>query len=767
MRKKVIRSMAYVYVFFVVLARRFNIVWKRRLAAGSCAVVMAIALCISYFGQPVEREIEGQQRVAERTVRSHNKVLNTDTMASIEINQATVEQNVTDRTAVNVVRTGERGSLEQGTGRNQIVKNPVALSEIRALYENYGTRPDSVGENIRYQYPVEMGYPVDYNYDGKQTAADYVCKDIFETISEEQDTTEEQTTESTEQDTTEELTTESAVQDKTEELTTESTAQGTSNAATIEVTTERADTGNAETNEDTTEDATEPAVTQRSSEEQMETENFRKNVWNVIMPTTPVEKNLSDQEKRESSKTDEKSVQETTEKKDDISETGDTIEESKSTDTHETTQEQDTSLTIADASYFTVHGKLRAGVDAFVGDITITPTGRNGYNRLRIGEDGEFGSSVVLTKDGIDQKVTLYFTNGTDVTSGVEYTYSKDVTAPTLAFSEEGLTKIEGKDKSIYCTNNPKIAVVPKDNMDEQGQMGIDKICYVHGDKLTYVVEHFEEACLQVEDDFYGRVLANCSDKGGNTSDVVSKFYLVEQNAPVITMVEDELCTAPYTLWVDVADTGAIVSGINRISCVVNGQEYPINNADILENTMIDDGITVPSRYEFSVPFTEEGTYEVTINVTDNAGNTSSMTRTVQVTRPELVSVYMPETFTVHIDPQQLAGKEQIYSDDITLHNNSEFGVKVTIKSVELVVKDEVSDAGVKKDADIYLIAPDTGEKLLLKKGLNKQVYSYTLPQGAEGDIADLKFVGSTTEGSDAMWKDSDISIQVQLQFEK
>ncbi|MBO5470234.1 MAG: hypothetical protein J6A03_10935 [Lachnospiraceae bacterium] len=141
--------------------------------------------------------------------------------------------------------------------------------------------------------------------------------------------------------------------------------------------------------------------------------------------------------------------------------------------------------------------------------------------------------------------------------------------------------------------------------------------------------------------------------------------------------------------------------------------------------------------------------------------------RTIQVTKPELVSVYMPETFTVHIDPQQLAGKEQIYSDDITLHNNSEFGVKVTIKSIELTVKDEVSDTGVKKDADIYVIAPDTGEKIQLKKGLNKKVYSYILPEGAEGDIANLKFVGTTSDGSDAMWRDSDISIQVQLEFEK
>ena len=792
MRKKVIRIMACIYVFFVVLQKQFNVIWKQRLATGSCAVVMAVALCISCFGQPVEKGIAEQQQVAEYATRSHNNVINADKMASIQINQSSVVDKNGGQESANIVKKDKLETIGQAVDKNRVVENPVALSEIHALYENYGTRPDSDGEKIRYQYPVEIGYPVDYNYDGRQTAGDYVYRDILDTVSEKKDTKEDLAIDNSIEDMSESETTEANKTEETdlndgteeEEVITESTATteevssdngdadiapgtGTQNESDEYITTE-ADIEKEQTDQT----STEQEEVQRSEEEQKKTENFQKNVWNAIMPTVPVQRNLTDKEKQESSKPEDVSAKETAQDRntdgsitdDDGGQKTETADEGLVNTENES---REVSQTLADDSYFVVQGKRRDGVEAFVGDVIITPTGKNGYSQVKVGEDGEFGSRVVLTKDGMNQKAILFFSNGTDVTSGVEYTYSKDVTAPTLAFSGDGLTRLEGKDKIIYCTNEANIPVAPRDNIDEQEQTGIDRICYIYGDKLKYLVDHFENAALQVDNRFYGRILANCSDKAGNTSDIVSKFYLVEPDAPVITMVEDELCTAPYTLWVNVTDMGSVVSGIHQISCMVNGQEYDITNEDVLQQTMIDDGITVPSQYEFPVSFTEEGTYEVVVNVTDNAGNSSSMTRTLQVTRPELVSVYMPETFTVHIDPQQLAGKEQIFSDDITLRNNSEFDVKVTIKNVKLKVNDEMSDSGVKKDADIYLIAPDTGDRILLKKGSNKNVYSYVLPENTTGDIANLKFVGTTTKGSDSMWKDSDISIQVQLEFEK
>ena len=165
--------------------------------------------------------------------------------------------------------------------------------------------------------------------------------------------------------------------------------------------------------------------------------------------------------------------------------------------------------------------------------------------------------------------------------------------------------------------------------------------------------------------------------------------------------------------------------------------------------------------------FAEEGEFTVQVKVTDYAGNTAVEERNITVTKPEFVSVFMPETFTIHIDPQRLLERESIFSDNIELINVSEFDVKVTVDSIELYVNNEVSPEGIEKDCEIYFVTPDTGEKIKLEKGKNKDVYSYCLPENAVGDITNLYFVGSTTEGSEEMWQDSDLSIVVNLSFRK
>lgn len=46
-------------------------------------------------------------------------------------------------------------------------------------------------------------------------------------------------------------------------------------------------------------------------------------------------------------------------------------------------------------------------------------------------------------------------------------------------------------------------------------------------------------------------------------------------------------------------------------------------------------------------------------------------------------------------------------------------------------------------------------------------MYSYCLKEGAEDHTGKLRFVGTTTEGSDAMWEDSDVMVRVNLGFTK
>lgn len=343
----------------------------------------------------------------------------------------------------------------------------------------------------------------------------------------------------------------------------------------------------------------------------------------------------------------------------------------------------------------------------------------------------------------------------------------KDTVAPTLAFEEEKYLKIQGKDKTIYCTNDNTIPVTASDQADGTAGTGVEKICYAYGDTLMYCIDPSRNRGIQISENFYGKITASCFDAAGNGSDSVSRYFLVEKQAPEIQFSQDAFCTAPYTFWVNIRETGNVVSGIRDVKCTVNGKPYDITNLTMLEKTLLDEDLEVPTGCEFSLPFAEEGDYSVVVTVTDNAGNTSTEEKIVQVTKPELISVFMPEKFAIHIDPQRLAGREQIYSDDIILKNDSDFDVQVTVKKVEVVIENEVSETGIKKDCDLYMIAPDTGKKIPLKKGENKNVYSYCLKRGAKDMLGKIRFVGDTAEGSDAMWKDSDVVIRADLGFSK
>ncbi|MDE6433405.1 MAG: hypothetical protein K2L07_04175 [Lachnospiraceae bacterium] len=789
MREKIARIFVYIYVFFATLNRRLSIVMKKRLAEGICAGTLVLLLMISLLGSGVTHSIPEEQMMSTASVKKHNTVTNKNTTASIEIHNSEVAAEKTDYDQQEQT-SSKKGSVKrnvvspaQTSDRNAVVENPVPLSQVQALYRNNGIKPLGNEEKVLYQYPVEIGYAIDFNYDGKQTKADYLLNDVFETRPEKdngknvQDVadSEEQTQNIDDEESNRNM--EDGEEDPRNTEDSEGQAQD-----------DEEDIRNTEDSEEQTQDNTEKDKRITASIQ------FQKNIWNAILPTSPIEKSLSEDERKArtavkktvSGGRKSESNEELPSSEEEADDVGVSEDQENASDTEETEQEEALAQEedvqsgeeeqeseeaeqkiVANAGYFTVRGSMRTDVEAFVGDITIEPTGIKGFNQVRIGEDGEFGSAVTLTKDAADEKVTLYFSNGSQVTTGVDFTYSKDTVSPVLTFDEEGLNKLQGDNKTIYCTNDSKLNIACDDDLDGTPGTGIDKLCYVYGDKLLYVVDHFNEAGIQIADDFYGRILMNCTDKAGNASDVISKYYLMEQSAPEISMAQDAICTTPYTLWVDVADKGHIISGIEKVECSVNGESYDISDLTLLEEVVIDKGIEVPSKYEFSLPFTEEGEYDVVVTVTDHAGNVSVKEQTITVEKPELVSVFMPQQFTIHIDPQQILNREQIFSDDITLVNNSEFDVKINIKSIELAVKDEVSDTGVKKDCNIYLVAPDTGEKILINKGNNKNVYSYCLPEGADGDISTLLFVGETTEGSDEMWESTDITINMELGFEK
>lgn len=824
---------------------------KKRIAEVLCVVVVVLSMTLSLYFQTINNT-DYKKDISLAQQSAQTKVVNYGNSASLRMDSSTVEGGTGTAVREESVSASSDNSsnadgvrrnhvvnnmLSRGTnGPNQVVKNAPAFTLISGIFENHGTEPEWDGADMLYQYPVELGYPVDNNYDGKQTEKgiiqDYVFKPAEDELysdnreEEQEDESEESVTEGTEESKTEEVTTEEAT--TTEEPVTEQVT--TEDAAEEQVVVDSSDS---------TQDGEESAQTDEEKKVAPKKDNeFQKRIQRTMFPTKPVQVNMSvknarkaadytkkrlktskyssrmnlkasinallgkenvkddteapiDEEDTESdteAPIDGKDIESDTETPDEGKNTessketpadGENVENDTETPAEGGDVKEDTEAPIdgdnieqtlednrvqADSSFFVISGKMRVDSQVFVSDIKVKPTGKDGFNKVRIGREGDFQSSVTLTEDASEKEVTLYFSDGKNETAGVTFAYSKDTSNPSMSFNAAHFNVLRGGGANIYCTNNAELDLVLEDGSNGTG---VDKICYVYGDRVADFTNITDGAKAALAQDFYGRVFMNCADKAGNTSSVLSEYILLDRATPKIEFSQDEYCSTPYTLWIDVADNGSIVSGLANVACTVNGKPIEITNLEPKGVVKLADDLEVPQTVGFSIPFETEGEFSIQVRATDYAGNTTVEERNITVAKPEFVSVFMPETFTIHIDPQQLLENEQIFSDAIELTNVSEFDVKVTVDSIELYVNDEVSPEGIGKDCEIYFVTPDTGEKIKLEKGENKDVYSYCLPENATGDITNLYFVGSTTEGSDKMWQSSDISMVVNLSFRK
>lgn len=744
-----------------------NLPWKAKkyIAELVCVFVIMLSMVLSLCASVTHSVSENVQSRASGNYQMEND----GTSVSLKLDSTQVKREEVKNSAdmsKQVSQTGAKATGAQnrvvqdtiqqkgdGEARNVVVKNPPSSILVSTVFENYGELPELGDVVTRYQYPVEIGYAVDKNYDGRQIKKDTVLNMVMDTTPEEDvssgDSDEEEST-------TEENSSETEKDTSTEENFSE--------------------TGKDSSTEENRLDS------QDEPEESDERVKFQKEIWSKLLMTEPVEVQKEEKiqveemevepekeeegNKEQAAAESEEAAEESTTEALDLDESMEDITEQKDNIEEEDVTESTDRVVIADAGYYIISGMMRDGKDAFVSDIQIKPSGVDGFDKVRLGKDGSFMNSVTITEEAADKDLELYFTDGERITTKTVFTYTKDTHNPEIVAGEEDIKILTSESDKIYCTNNPMAAVTVEDG-DRDKSAGTERVSYVYGDKIAYVLDSLEEPKVTLPQDFFGRVLLNCEDKAGNTSDIISQYYLVDQNVPEVAFSDSEICTAPYTLWIDVADAGHIVSGIDKIECTVNGENYEITDLKPQENVQLTDTLEVPSKTGFSIPFDKEGSYEVRIQVTDHAGNITTEEKIIEVTQPELVAVYVPQEFTIHIDPQKLLGKEQIFSDKITLNNVSNVDVKVQIEDIMVMVNDEVSDMGMRKDCDIYLVAPDTGRKIKLNKGNNKDIYSYCLPMDAKEEATNLYFIGDTTEGSDAMWRDSDITISVKLSFDK
>lgn len=857
------------------MKRSSGVSWKtkKRIAEVLCVVVVVLSMTVSLYFQAVNNT-DYKKDISLMQQSAQTKVVNYGNSATLRMDTSTVESAASHNTNTAVREESVKetaASLNNGSGDsdgikrnhvvhhmlsegtnapNQVVKNPTTFSLASGFFENHGTEPEWNGADMLYQYPVELGYPVDNNYNGKQTEKGIIQDYSFEPEQEEELYSDDREEEDKEDESEESVTEESGVEDAsteepvteqttTEEATTEepATEQTTIEAATTEAATDaKADEQSVGDSADNIQDSVESAQENEEKKVTPKKDNeFQKRIWSKMFPTKPVQVNISvknvkkaaDLTKRKlgarrykfiksvkvgtnalkEGKNTESSTEASISEKDTESSTEAPVN---GTDTESDTEapventESDTEATVneentendteapvgenvesntealadeddidkvsengkvqADGSFFVLSGKMRVDSQVFVSDIKVKPTGKDGFDKVRIGKEGSFRNYVTLTEDANEKEVTLYFSDGKNESAGVTFAYSKDTLNPGMSLDGASFHVLRSGSTNIYCTNNAELDLILEDGSDGTG---VDKICYVYGDRVADFINITGGAKAALAQDFYGKVYMNCADKAGNTSSVLSQYILLDRAIPTIEFSQDNICSTPYTLWIDVADNGSIVSGLEDVVCTVNGEPVEIANLEPKGAVTLDDGLEVSQRVGFSIPFEEEGDFTIQVRATDYAGNTSVEERNITVTKPEFVSVFMPDTFTIHIDPQRLLEQEQIFSDNIELVNVSEFDVKVTVDSIELYVNDEVSPEGIEKDCEIYFVTPDTGEKIKLEKGENKDVYSYCLPENATGDIANLYFVGSTTEGSDKMWQSSDISIVVNLSFRK
>ncbi len=410
-----------------------------------------------------------------------------------------------------------------------------------------------------------------------------------------------------------------------------------------------------------------------------------------------------------------------------------------------------------------VKGLARSGRDAYAGDIELIPTGENGFDRIRLGSEQEYAGSVVIREDASPGALTVYVTNGKEERSTV-FSYTRDTADPGISIDGKAYQILETGKEEIYCTNSPDIRFSIQDG---EQSAGVDRINLVYGDRFGFIFDHLEEPCYTLPEQFYGRLNYSCQDRAGNISEAVSRYLMIEKDAPSIQVVESERYTAPYTMGVSVEDSGEIISGIQTIECFVNGQPYELNHVITTETVKLANDLEVPAKQAFSLNFEEIGHYDISIRVIDNCGNAVMLHKEIDVTEEELVAVFLAKEFKIYVDPDRIFGGEQVFSKGLALKNISSVDTRVTVKSVNVDVKSEKLENGVEKDCQLYLVAPDTGERIPLQNGLNENVYSFVMPADEAGTLSGLDFVGELTVGSEPYWKQGDIGINLRFEFEK
>ena len=425
---------------------------------------------------------------------------------------------------------------------------------------------------------------------------------------------------------------------------------------------------------------------------------------------------------------------------------------------------------IADGSFYYLQGTVQNGGHCFVSDITIYPTGVDGFIYIRQGEEEEFAESIVISQDAINGVISLQFSDGSRMTESMELTYSKDTQIPLIT---EVLSEKETLIENVILLTTPELCVYAQDveEVSEDGNRisgsGIEAVyCKYDGTENRYELED-GKAVISLPDSFYGDVEIWCNDYAGNSSQTYNAAYLTDVTKPQVTISTNVTKTelTHDEILVEIMDAGEHSTGIQSVVCSLNeAVSEPELTITPKEVTVNEEGQEIESAvvYSFVLQITDEIS-NLSLQVTDCAGNMEECSYTItKEAKPEAYQMEVPKRLDMIIDPFRLMGEEQIVSEGNIVKNLNDFPVKISITQFEYTLnRENFADGIVPCELKLSI---EGNNSIAIEEGITEKITEFVLEPQEQRDI---RFGGSIANGTESLWRAGDISIKFVCEFEK
>lgn len=206
---------------------------------------------------------------------------------------------------------------------------------------------------------------------------------------------------------------------------------------------------------------------------------------------------------------------------------------------------------------------------------------------------------------------------------------------PSIKMLDDNYRKLHASFGDISCTNSGDLVF----QIVDTGNVGISKATVMHADRIGYIIDGFADAKYSVENNYYGKLTYNCIDNGGNVSNLVSQYIIVENTIPNIQIAEGDVYEAPGTVRVEITDGGRIVSGIHEdsIECYINDNKYTPKDMKSVKSCSLADNLEVSTDTTFTMEFPRDGNYDIQITVSDNCGNTARLKYYINVVNNKVI----------------------------------------------------------------------------------------------------------------------------------